>query len=208
MRGSSLLEEVQSGYLRNCSFWQLSIHFSALDILQRRKVAGSDIKVVWRKAECKEWKEANNRFIVQRREKRENNRQKQRRKTEGFEKQRKWMTADDSREGKLRRRKEEVIDISKKVQGSKTEVLNCFTLTEEADRNHELGILSRKLTSPLQIHCLQKLLQYSQRGQSSGFPCCSPLTSNPAHLNITAEHFPRPATLSLVISEQATIGFA
>lgn len=87
MRGSSRLEAAQSGYLRNCSFWQLSIHFSALDILQRRKVAGSDKKVVWGKAECR--KEANNSFIVQGREQRENNRQKQRRKTEGFEKQRK-----------------------------------------------------------------------------------------------------------------------
>lgn len=42
--GSSLLEAARSGYLRNCSFWQLSIHFSALDILQRRKVAGTDKK--------------------------------------------------------------------------------------------------------------------------------------------------------------------
>lgn len=45
----------------------------------------------------------------------------------------------------------------------------------------------------------------SLNGPISGFPCCYPLTSNPVHLNISAEHFPMHAIKSFLIPHQSLL---
>lgn len=59
------------------------------------------------------------------------------------------MTTDDRREEKVRRRRRSERDAA----GIQNRSLDSLIHRDEADRNHELGILSPKITTSLQIHC-------------------------------------------------------